>query len=70
MAMTIKTLKVHSKVEFCDDERAIGNSIIIQLKQGWTFTPLDDNRIDGADNVREAYLLLKTATRHDGPYWP
>jgi hypothetical protein len=63
-------LAKHSRVEFIDDERSIGNSIIITLKQGWSFTRGFDNRVDGADTMKDALELVKNAVPFDGPFDP
>ena len=64
----IDRLKRHYKVEIVDDERGIGNGVIVTLKKGWTFSVSEDNRVRGADTVREALKDVKLASRHDGPF--
>lgn len=49
------------RVEFVDDERSIGNGVIITLRQGWTFDPLQDNRVSGADTVTKALAMVRSA---------
>jgi hypothetical protein len=61
-------LSRHSRVEIVDDERSIGNSIIITLKQGWTFEPGIDNRVGGADTMKDALALVRGAHAFAGPY--
>jgi hypothetical protein len=63
-------LKSHPRVEYVDDERAIGNSIIVTLRAHWTFTPGEDNRVGGADTIKEALLMVRAAHHYAGPLDP
>jgi len=66
---SIRSLRAHYKVDLIDDERAIGNGIIITLAQGYSFDPWQDNRVCGAETVQEAWLTLRYAARpYAGPY--
>lgn len=60
--MTImQTLKSHPRVEVVDDERNIGNGVIVTLREGFSFDPLDnENRVRGEDTVSE---ILKEVRR-------
>jgi hypothetical protein len=51
-----------------DDERAIGNGVIITLRQGWSFDPMQDNRVAGEDTPREALALVQSALEFTGPF--
>jgi hypothetical protein len=51
----------HSKkVEHWDDERHIGNSLIVTLKDGWRFT-FDGEHVRGFDTVKEANCDVRRA---------
>jgi len=66
----MKRLLTHPRVEFIDDERDIGNSLIITLRQGWSFEPGIDNRVSGAFTVAEALRMVRDAYAFAGPYEP
>ncbi len=66
--MTLQKIRNSLCVDTVDDERRSGNGIIITLRQGWTFDPLQDNRVAGADTITEAKSLLSRAKAFDGPY--
>lgn len=56
-------------VEIVDDERDLGNGVIVTLKKGWTFEKGQDNRVRGEDTVHEIYDAVKNITvRFEGPY--
>lgn len=61
-------LRKSSCVEIIDDERAIGNGFIVTLRRGWTFDPLTDNRVAGADNITDLRQLIGRAQSFKGPY--
>lgn len=61
-------LRRHGRVLLVDDERAIGNGVIVTLQQGWSFDPLQDNRVAGADTPREALDMVRHALVYAGPY--
>lgn len=65
---TLDRLRAHPRVEHVDDERAIGNSIIVTLKQGWSFGPNEDNRVDGADTPSAALAMVRAVKPFAGPY--
>lgn len=67
---TLARMRKDRRVETVDDEREIGNGVIVTLRQGWTFDPLADNRVAGADTVTEARALLTTAQPFSGPFDP
>lgn len=50
----------HPKVQHWDDERGIGNSLIVTLKKGWRFDERGEH-VRGFDTVREAILGVKAA---------
>lgn len=50
----------HSRIETVDDERAIGNSLIVTLKRGWRFEDMGEH-VRGYDTKREAMQEVRTA---------
>ena len=50
------------KVEYWDDERDIGNSLIVTLHYGWRFSE-DGEHVRGFDTVREANRAVKSAVK-------
>jgi hypothetical protein len=68
MASALNKLRRDRRVEYVDDEREIGNGIIVTLRQGWTFDWIQDNRVAGADTATDALKLLKQAQPFAGPY--
>lgn len=65
---TLDAIRADARVEHLDDERAMGNNVILTLRQGWTFTAGEDNRVDGADTPTDALRLLRSAKPFAGPY--
>ena len=61
-------LRRHPRVEIVDDEREIGNGVIVTLRQGWSFDPWQDNRVAGEDTPRAAMELVRSALPFAGPY--
>lgn len=55
----------HPRIADWSDERADGNSIIVELKPGWKFDidPAIPNHVAGFDRVREATLAVSQALR-------
>jgi hypothetical protein len=51
-----------AKVQFWDDERDIGNSLIVTLANGWRFAE-DGEHVRGFDTVREARSEVAAAKR-------
>ena len=68
MTSRLRQIENNLCVACIDDERKSGNGIIITLRKGWTFDPLQDNRVAGADTVTEAQALLSRARTFDGPF--
>lgn len=61
---SLKTLRRHSRVEIVDDERALGNGVIVTLRAGWSFDPIDpENRVRGGDTIAEIYSDVRSAYR-------
>ncbi len=59
-------LRRDPRVMFVDDERAIGNSIIITLREGWTIDPLDPHAgVFGGDTIAEVRETLRHAKRFE-----
>lgn len=65
---SIASLRKMKRVEIVDDERRIGNGIIVTLRQGYSFDPMLDNRVAGTDLVSEAILMVNRAYNFAGPY--
>lgn len=53
--------KLAAYVEHWDDERSIGNSLIVSLKAGRRFTtdPRDCTHVEGFDTVKDATRALR-----------
>jgi hypothetical protein len=52
----------HSKkVQHWDDERHIGNSLIVSLNDGWCFDNIYGQHVKGFDTVREANTDIREA---------
>lgn len=53
----------HPKVLHWDDEREIGNSLIVTLRPGWAFWPSEDERsaehVKGFDTVADAAKAIQ-----------
>ena len=56
MSKTLDQLRKNRKVMFVDDEREIGNYIIVTLNNGWRFTDgeYSAEHVRGFDTVKEA----------------
>lgn len=48
------------KVQFWDDERAIGNNLIVTLNYGWRFGETGEH-VRGFDSEKEARQAVKSA---------
>jgi hypothetical protein len=66
----LSDLRDNHRVEIVDDERAIGNGLIITLRAGWSFDPTQDNRVAGADTVQQAQQLVRSARPFNGTLTP
>jgi hypothetical protein len=70
--MEMKTkdrLAAHKAVEFVDDEREMGNGVIVTLKQGFVWRLHDgDNRVRGFDTFSEAAKDIRSIERYEGPF--
>jgi hypothetical protein len=64
----IEQLRKHSRVAAVDDQRAKGNGVIVTLRKGWTFDPLRDNRVSGADTVNAVWTMVRHAHPFAGPW--
>jgi len=53
--------KRHKKIQFWDDERSIGNGIIVTLAWGWSFEPMYHEGVKGFDTVKSAMLEIKSS---------
>lgn len=69
MTSRIELIRKMNRVEIVDDEREIGNGIIVTLRQGYSFDPMTDNRVRGADTISEALSMVEYASyNYSGPY--
>jgi hypothetical protein len=50
----------HAKIETVDDERDIGNSLIVTLKRGWRFEDIGEH-VRGYDTKREAIKEVRAS---------
>jgi hypothetical protein len=50
----------HKKIEYWDDEREIGNSLIVTLMKGWRFEECGEH-VRGFDTKREAMAEVRAA---------
>jgi len=55
----------HKKIQFWDDERKYGNSLIVTLHYGWAFgdneNPNGGEHVRGFDTVKEAMAEVRAA---------
>ena len=66
---TLGRLESHKRVEHADDERSIGNGVIVTLRQGWTWDALNDNRVQGFDTASEALRAVQAEAKpFAGPF--
>lgn len=65
---TIAKLRTNPRVEIVDDERNLGNGVIVTLRRGWTFSFGEDNRVRGEDTLHEIWIAVRDATEHKGPF--
>lgn len=54
--------KRHKKIEHWDDERSIGNSIIVTLEKGFRFSEPGDH-VRGFDTVKDAMREVRAAAK-------
>lgn len=47
-------MKLPTHIEHCDDERSLGNGIIITLQPGWSFYATEHTAVRGFDTITEA----------------
>ncbi len=66
--MGIRQIIRMNRVERIDDERGIGNGVIVTLRQGWSFDALQDNRVAGVGLMRCVDELIASAKPFAGPY--
>lgn len=65
---SLAKLKLDRRVELVDDERDIGNGIIVSLYEGWTIDPGDPHAsVFGEDTVKECWETLRTAKLYKAP---
>jgi hypothetical protein len=58
MSAILNRLRNNPMVEYVDDEREIGNGLIVTLRAGFSFDPMQDNRVMGAESLLEARSLV------------
>ena len=64
---TLDKLRSHPRVEFVDLDEP--NSVIITLRQGWTWDVLDDNRVSSEGTASAALQAVRQrAMPFAGPY--
>lgn len=61
-------LRSNGRVEIVDDERSIGNGIIVTLRKGFTFSLGEDNRVSGEDTPARMMTAVRSSHMHPGPY--
>jgi hypothetical protein len=67
----IDKLATHTRVEFVDDEREMGNGVLVTLKKGFVWRLHDgDNRVRGFDTPQQAASGLRDVEIYEGPYDP
>jgi hypothetical protein len=54
----------NKKIEYWDDERSLGNSLIVTLVAGWRFDDFGEH-VRGFDTQREALIDVRAAKRCD-----
>lgn len=65
MTSSMQRLKGDQRILHLDDERSIGNGIIIMLKEGYVF--YDDCGVIGADTPMEALREMKRVSHVGAP---
>jgi len=60
-AGALKLLKADKRIDIIDDERSMGNSLIVNLKDGWRFND-EGEHIFGEDSAVEALESMKRVT--------
>jgi hypothetical protein len=58
----LEKLKAHPRVEIVDDERSIGNSVIVTLKNGWRFND-EGEHVFGEDTPEECLAAVKSRVK-------
>lgn len=53
--------RLAERVQHWDDERKLGNSLIVTLHYGWSFDPAMHEGVMGFDTVAEARSAIKRA---------
>lgn len=66
---TLAKLRADERIQWVDDERQIGNGVLVTLKQGWTWEAGDDVRTRGEDTLTEMLRAMREARPHAGPYY-
>jgi hypothetical protein len=59
--MNLTKPKYMMRVEFWDDERGIGNSLIVTLHYGFSFDLNDHEGVKGFDTIKEAKEGIKNS---------
>jgi len=55
--------KYKARIESWDDERSLGNSLIVSLRDGWRWTHGDVTHVSGFDTIAEVLAALRETTR-------
>jgi hypothetical protein len=61
MKTALEKLRTHPKVLDIDDERAIGNGIIVHLRYGWTNDPMGGCHTFAEDTPTSALKYIRRA---------
>jgi hypothetical protein len=59
----------HKRIQYWDDERSLGNSLIVTLHLGWQFSddPGNAEHVRGFDTVRDAMREVRSSIPCDCP---
>lgn len=58
----LEKLQAHPRVEIVDDERSIGNSVIVTLRNGWRFND-EGEHVFGEDTPEECLAAVETRVK-------
>lgn len=62
MATVLQQLQDHPRVEIVDDERSLGNGVIVTLRAGFSFDPIDpENRVAGEDTPSQMLAAVRSS---------
>ena len=61
MSTTLDKIRARSHVAFVDDERDLGNSIIVTLREGFDFADEPGCGVQGFDTVKDCERATRSA---------